>query len=239
MKFVPPPENPTCNVLLYGGPKTGKTTGAASAPGPVLLVNTDLPNATMFARRQHRNVQELSYEGFQSMVEIANLANKGDLKFRTVVIDTVADQYRLLLDELSKRAVSPTLPTYQAVSVHLERFWRSLCEAPTNVVFVAHDMPVKDDATGEIERLPATGTTNPALGRKLMGMVDVVGYTGVAVEEDSEPRYMAQLINAAGRRGGDRFNVLGTSRELDLTEWFALMTNQRDNGRRPEKETDR
>ena len=233
MKFAKQPDSPTANVLLYGAAKTGKSTGAASAPGPVLLVNTDLPNATMFARRTHPKVQELEYQGFASMVEIADQVNKGKLPFKTVVIDTIGEQHRRLLEELGQRAISPSLPTYQAVNVHLERFWRALCEAPINVVFVAHDMPVKDEATGEVERLPATGTSNPALGRKLMGMVDVVGFTGVAVEEDAAPRYMAQLVNAAGRHGGDRFNVLGTTRELNLAEWFGLITN---NGRKPEKE---
>ena len=107
MKFVKPPDNPTANVLLYGPPKTGKTTGAACAPGPLLLVNTDLPNATWFARRTHPKVQEVEYEGFASMVEIADQANKGTLPFKTVVIDTVGEQHRRLLEELGSRGDQP------------------------------------------------------------------------------------------------------------------------------------
>jgi hypothetical protein len=55
-----------------------------------------------------------------------------------------------------------------------------------------------------------------------MGMVDVIGYCGVQTDE-GEPRYVAQLLPGGGRRGGDRFNVLGAVREVDLTEWFDLM----------------
>jgi hypothetical protein len=64
-------------------------------------------------------------------------------------------------------------------------------------------------------------TNNPALGRRLMGMVDVVGYTAVMEQEGGDYAYVAQLVNAKGRRGGDRFDALGPFREMDLTEWFA------------------
>lgn len=93
-----------------------------------------------------------------------------------------------------------------------------------NVVLVAHDLPIKDEANGEVERLPATGTNNPALGRKLMGMVDIVGFTAVVEQSDGTYDYVAQLVNAKGRRGGDRFDVLGPFRKTDLAEWFALVT---------------
>jgi len=72
-----------------------------------------------------------------------------------------------------------------------------------------------------MERLPWTGTTNPALGSKLMGMVDIVGYTGVVEQEDGERAYIAQLITQQGRRGGDRFGgVLGDWAPVDITQWM-------------------
>jgi hypothetical protein len=89
-------------------------------------------------------------------------------------------------------------------------------------VFTCHEAPVKDEATGVVEKLPASGTQNPDLGQKLMAMVDVIGYCG-AVETESGPEYRAQLLTGKGRRGGDRFDALGSWRTLDLTEWFAVM----------------
>jgi hypothetical protein len=231
MKAVTPPTGAKRSVLLYGPPKTGKTAGATSAPGPVLLLNADLPNASWFAHQRRDDLTEVAYESFgDTLVAIGKGIAAQDLTFggvtpepiSTIVVDPVNEVYRRLLEELAERAISPSLPTYQAVSVHLERFCRALCEAPApNVVFVAHDLPVKDEASGEIERLPATGTTNPALGRRLMGMVDVVGYTAVMEQEDGGYSYVAQLVNAKGRRGGDRFDSLGPFREMDLSEWFA------------------
>jgi hypothetical protein len=54
--------------------------------------------------------------------------------------------------------------------------------------------------------------------------VDVVGYCG-RVQQEEEAKYVAQLHNGNGRRGGDRFGVLGNWRELDLAEWFQAIGN--------------
>lgn len=224
MKFVTPPKVPKRNVLLYGPPKTGKTRGATSAPGPVLLLNADLPNATWFAHSQQKrgHIKEVQYEGFNTLLEIGTMVAKGELPFETIVIDPLGELYRRLLEEFSQRAISPSLPTYQAVSVHLERFCRALCESPDfNVVLVAHEHPVHDESNNTTEKLAWTGTKNPALGQKLMGMVDIVGFTAMIEAEDGNHQYVAQLINAKGRRGGDRFDSLGDFAPLDLAAWFA------------------
>lgn len=237
MKIRSKPEGvPTRNVLLYGPPKTGKTIAAmATAPGPVLAVNADLPNATWLAHQMvpEGHLMEVEFDTsvthpvYTLVKEIEGAANSGKTgDVKTVVVDPISELYLRLLRELSNDAISPTLPTYQAVQTHVERMCRALCEnQELNVVFVAHVLPVKDEGTGEVERLPATGTTNPALGQKLMGMVDIVGFTGVLHAEGAPPQYVAQLINHKGRRGGDRFNSLGEMRQLDLTEWFSVMAN--------------
>jgi hypothetical protein len=233
LSFTKPPSAPKRNVLLYGPPKSGKTAGACSAPGPILLLNADLPNATWYAHDRARqaggqqHLHEIEYAGFATLTDIGFGIERGDLAgpdgrpIETIVVDPINELYRLVLEELSGRAISPTLQTYLATQTHLERFFRALCKAKQyNAVFVAHELPVKDEASGTLERLAATGTTNPALGQKLMGMVDVIGYTAV-VEVADKYEYLAQLIDAKGRRGGDRFASLGPVAPIDLAAWFA------------------
>lgn len=222
LKFVEPPSMFLPNILLYGPPKTGKTAGACSAPPGILMMNLDLPNATYYARQRdgEGQIMEIAYEGFDTLVDVHEALSKDTGILRTVVVDPVGELHRRMLDQFSKRAISPTLPTYQVVSVHIERFCRSLCEMPNvSAVFVCHEQPVKDEATGNFERLPWTGTTNPALGQKLMGMVDIIGYTGVRTLEDESHQYVAQLVSDKGRRGGDRFACLGDWQELNLASW--------------------
>jgi hypothetical protein len=214
---------PKRNVLLYGPPKTKKTTAACSAPKEVLLINADLPNAPWYARSRYE-VKELDYKGFAQLMEIQALAQTPKCPFETIVVDPVGELYRLLLEEFSNMAISPSLPTYQAVGTHIERFCRALCKSPyVNTVLVCHEHPVKNEVLGGVENLPWTGTQNPALGMKLMSMVDVIGFTGVIEREDGELEYVAQLVSGKGRRGGDRSHSLGSYRALDLGEWFTTM----------------
>ncbi len=228
LKFAPPPEaTPTINVALIGPPKAGKTTGASSAPGPVLYLNCDLPTATRFARRRHGdNVEEVVFEGLQTLADIAMEVCNPNTDFKTVVIDPVGELYRQLLEERSKRAIRPSLPEYGDVAVYLERFLRAMCEAPTNAVFVCHDHPVKDEASGETQTFPFTGSTGNGgikLGRQLLGMVDVIGFTGLVINDEGKKEALAQLTSNKGRPGGDRFDVLAGEtgmRRLDLSEWI-------------------
>ena len=44
----------TVNVLLYGPAGAGKSTAAASAPGPVMFINLEGPNALHYARKSAR-----------------------------------------------------------------------------------------------------------------------------------------------------------------------------------------
>jgi hypothetical protein len=222
LKLVSPSqEPPTLNVLLYGPPKAGKTVGASSAPGPVLYLNAERPNATRFAHRLRGDeLHEVRLEGLSTLIDVIDHFRSGKAEERTVVLDPVGEAHRLLLEEASDRAIRPKIQEYGDVSTHLERFCRALCDLPVNAVFVTHETAVKDDEAGQ--RLPFTGTSNPAPAAKLMAMVDVIGYCGVVEPDDDGPvRYVAQLVTANGRRGGDRTGTLGKLRDLDLADWVA------------------
>lgn len=230
LTFVPPPNQQGLvqpNILLYGPPKTAKTTAACNTGLPTLLLNADLPNASYFARSQDSEgkIMEAEITGLQTMIDTV-LAVKADERFFDVVVtDPVGELHRRLLEEQSKRAIRPAINTYGDVSVHIERFCRGLCESPVTAIFVCHDWGVKDESTGSIDRLPWTGTTNTALGMKLMGMVDIVGFTGVVTKDDGTVEYGAQLIHQGGRRGGSRFAQLGAYQPLDIGHWLNLINN--------------
>jgi hypothetical protein len=103
----------------------------------------------------------------------------------------------------------------------VERFCRDLCEHPgINVVIVCHDKQIEND--GRVEVLPWTGTSNTALGGKLMSMVDVIGYTGIIEQEGGKKVYAATLLEGGGRKGGDRFASLGKWQPLHLSNWVDL-----------------
>lgn len=228
LEFVDPKDHPpTLNVFLYGAPGAGKTTGALSAPGPILYVNCEGPNAAMFARRFHvdTEVREIVVTEANVLNEALLYLREDDCDVKTVVVDSLGALFQMVLDGYTGGG-KPTLPQYGDTTTAIERFCRALRDLPVNVVLIAHEQAVKDEALGEFERLPYTGTNNPALGVKLMAQADVVGYAGRIEPDDegAEARYVAQLFPAGGRRGKDRTGLLGEFPELDLSEWITQYT---------------
>jgi hypothetical protein len=247
MKFVKPPARPRPNILLVGRYKTGKSIGAGTAPGGVLFLNADLPNATrqVHLRNPDGRIMEpempLYEEGrlgmMELMAEIAHQVNDPNQKIiDSVVVDPVGELYRRMLEDQSRRAVRPSLPQYGDVGTHLERFCRMLCVAPVTTVLVAHELATKDEVTGEFVRIPFTGTKagSEVLGAKLAQMVDIVAHTGVVERDDGSKEYLAQLFPAKGRDAGDRFACLGDVRPLDIAEWIACIEEFERTGKAPQ-----
>ena len=230
LEFDPPldPE-PHPSIALIGPPKTGKTGGAASGPGPVLYLNADLETRTRFARRTYGDkVKFATVKGRQTLADAIHEAYSGN--WGTVAVDPLGEVFRTLLEERLGGHVPETmnnhvLNAYRVVGDEIERFCRKLAKAPVVSVFVFHEVPIRDEDSGAIERLPWTGTTNTKIGRAIMGFVDIVGFTG----KDGDT-YVAQLVPAKGRNGGDGFDCLADERglrKLDLSEWVeAIKANE-------------
>jgi hypothetical protein len=229
LTFATPTAPPGLKVLLYGPSGVGKTTGALSAPGPILLLNAEGPDGPNYARaEQHRDLHEVEVSGYADL-EAAYFHLRDRLGDEpTVVVDSLGEVYRVLLEDLSGKAIRPTLPQYGEATVRLERFCRSLRDLPHHVVWVTGERPIKDEDTGGLEHLPITGTSNPDLGSKVMAMATVTGYCGYLAPEggaESAGRWVAQLYNGHGRRGKDRtgrLNAAGGVIDVDLTHWVEL-----------------
>jgi hypothetical protein len=102
----------------------------------------------------------------------------------------------------------------------IEWFVRSFRDLPVNLVLVCHEQ-IEGEGENAISR-PMTG--GKKLPEKIIGMVSIVGYCGVAPadpEKGTSRRWVAQLVEGRGRRAKDRSEGLGDSRDIDLTEWFA------------------
>lgn len=233
LTFVDPKASgQTMNVLLYGPPGSGKTVGACSAPSPVLVVNAEGPGALYYARKLHgKAIREVRFEGADTLNDAFLYLRDGGGDERSVVIDTIGEAHRTLLEGYGGER--PSLQNYGDVNVKLDRFIRSLRDLDLNVVLVAHEQI--DDEGGLVTRRPATG--GKKLPEQVMAQVDIVAYTGVIAATDDTPRrYVGQLVQTEGRRAKDRSGALGDFRDLDLSEWIATATeSMQPNGRKKEE----
>lgn len=216
-------------ILLYGPPKTGKSGAAVKgAKSPTVYLNADVANALRYPRRQvprgTLKVIDFKHGVLDAMTSLERAVQAQPEKIDRVVIDPLGEVYRRLLAEVSGGAVSPTLPNYQTAGFYLERLLRAVAEAPVTSVFVAHEFPVQNEGTNEVEKLMWMGTksNSEALSQKIMGLVDVIAYTGV-VEQDGGRAYLSTLVNAKGRRGGDRWDVLGDVQPTDVGAWVDII----------------
>jgi hypothetical protein len=239
------------SVILHGPEGIGKTTGAVSAPGPILFVNADAPSRLRFARRTFpdKDIREVRIRAAvpgqpptacATLDEVVLHLRDGN-GIETVIVDPLARVYACVLDEFGGR--HPTQQNHGDAQNYMERFVLALLELPVHVVLVAHDHPypmgTTEDGSEIHELLPYCGSiSNPGLAKRLMRPVDVIAYCGVIDDEETGERiHMAQTIHGPkARRAKEGLGVLGDYPRLDLTEWVALNDAAKKNGKPEPKE---
>lgn len=221
LEFVEPKDvAPTLNIALFGPGGTGKSVGAASAPGPILYGNAEGETALLYARGLYgdEKIHEVAVSKAADL-DALFLHMQGGCEEQTFVLDTIGETYQRLVEELAGAGGRASLQNYGDVNTKLERFIRAIRDLPINVVILAHEQV--DDEEGEVTRRPLTG--GKKLPEKLVAMMDVVGYTAVVPATDDEPaKYVAQLVEAKGRRAKDRSGALGVTRPIDLSDWIPV-----------------
>jgi AAA domain len=220
-----PPE--TFNVLLFGETGAGKSTAAATAPGPIMWVNAEGPGALAYPRKVARERDTKIYEarvprgvsprGILRQV-IEHVRDGTEPKVQTVVVDTVAKVRDGLIRDMVHPGAKNTIQQFGEVAKVLEEFVVIMRDLPVNLVLLCHEEI--SDVEGERIVEPLIGG---ALTRKIPGDMDVMAYCGATRDAESgEIRYLGQLVAGKGRRAKDRSGGLGQVQPLDLTVWLGV-----------------
>lgn len=223
-----PPAPETFNVLLYGQPKSGKSTAAATAPGPILWVNAEGRGALGYARKTaaqrvtaiHEVVIDKHSAAQRLEAVYTHVRDEREPHVATVVVDTVGKVRDALVDQFVVKSSSNSLKQYGVVADKLGGFINAMRDLPVNLILLAHADVQNSEEDGRIV-LPLIGGK---LTETIPGEVDVVAFTSPLKSGDEPVRYFGQLVEAKGRIAGDRSGGLADPttgvRELDLTDWL-------------------
>jgi hypothetical protein len=217
----------TANILLYGETGAGKSTAAATAPGPIMWINAEGPGALAFPRKVARERGTQIYEAriprghsprpvLRQVIE--HLKNGTEPQVKTVVVDTVAKVRDGLIRDMVTPGAKNSIQQFGEVAKVLEEFVVIVRDLPVNLVLLCHEEI--SDVDGERIVQPLIGGT---LTQKIPGDMDIMAYCGAVPDPDSKGMsYLGQLAPARGRRAKDRSGGLGQVQPLDLTVWLGM-----------------
>lgn len=225
----------TINVVAYGAPKSGKSTFAATFPGPILWLSTQGPNALAFARktarergtqilevRMDKNAEPGETSHVQTVLReaIRYVRSGQEPAPKTVVVDTIGQVRDALAHKLVNQGSKNSMQQWQQVTKIVREFVNLMRDLPVNLVLVAHQDVSDDPESGRLTR-PLIGGV---LTEEITGEADVIAYCQPFTDADNKVRYVGQLREARGRVAGDRSGGLAGEigyRDLDGAEWIA------------------
>ncbi len=207
-------------VVLFGQSGAGKSVGAVTAPGPILVLTADRPGAYRFARTRHPkgHIREARVEGRRTLEQAYEHLKRGGGGEQTVVVDPVGNVYDLLLKELG--GARPQIQHHGQVQTAMIDFVRALRALPVNLVLVCHEQIDDNEEAGAL-RQPLVG--GQKLGPKVMAEMDIVAHVGrIPPSDDTPERFVGVLAPERGRVAKDSTGALGRVRDLDLAGWFEV-----------------
>jgi hypothetical protein len=224
------------NILIYGGPGSGKTVLAGTVPGRLLFLAGE-PGYISAARLGARGQARLIPDTATAVAAAAWLEDGNASKFDWIVADGVGTmQNKFLLNYTAeaydanpaKRAGRnlPDKPDYFNAQNFLKSWVARLIDLPCNVIFTAHAMFPEDKATGEQLVYPSIQGKGYEISSYICGLMHAVGYMSPRTNAEGEPvrRILWQSVRDPNLEttyfAKDQFDALGTFTDVKLKRYM-------------------
>jgi hypothetical protein len=193
------------NLLLYGEPKSGKSTFAASAKNALVC---DVENGWSFMGSRGFDLPIVQVKNWDDMREFYAEASKPE--YKTIIIDPVGELLdKLMIKAKTQRAyVQNTDPSalsmkgWGYVKDTMKQMLKSFRDMNKNIIFVAHTKNIEDDG---VQR--KTPKLDANLSGELMAMMDIIGYMFV-INDDKTTKRVIGFRASPKYDAGDRSDTL-------------------------------
>jgi hypothetical protein len=235
-------------VLAYGEPGTGKTRFTATFPKPIVFdfdrgasVIAQLPREQAddinvvriddeWARHPETGALYLpnGASRWQQLWQWYKWLKAGDHDRETIVIDTVTDLQKIVMDEVMRQnpgrmreaATVPCGEDYQESAERLDMLFRYFRDLPYHKVWTAHAKDKKDKQGATVATVP---DMSPKPAGSLSGKCHIVMYTACMVDDQDNPspfatqgddgqwvRFVGQTRSSQTRNAKDRSGKMRT-----------------------------
>lgn len=217
--------------LIYGPKGVGKTVFCSKAEGSVLL-DTEGGRRSLLNHPELRKVPVLRVKSFNDLDDVGWAIRDGDLKCKTVIVDTISQLANDTVSEILDKEVAknpernPFFASQAEYRVRNELFRRMTIDWMTlgvNFIFTAHVSEVKDDSTGALVLRPSMSDT---LAELLGGLVNLQGYLSIH-ETEKEGVYKRTLQVHPTRRVDAKTRIGGLQTIIDEPSIQALIDANR------------
>jgi hypothetical protein len=178
-------------VLLYGPSKAGKSTWSSQAQDAVFLATEPGLNAL--------EVFQVPITSWENMLSVCAEIAEGKHNFKTIVIDTIDNAYKLCADYVCAKAKVEHESDlsygkgYALVNNEFQRVLNKLAFLPYGLILISHSqLREVDTRIGKINRMVPT---LPDKARKIVtGLVDMILYTDLEQTKDAEGTPVIQRV---------------------------------------------
>jgi len=219
-KTPPKTSHADLTVLVYGSPKIGKSEWCSKAEGALFLATEPgLNNLEVF---------QVPIDSWQKLLTIAAEIAEGKHEFKTIVLDTVDNAYRMCAEHVCKKyGVEHESDLefgkgYALVNSEFQRVLTKLAQLPYGLILVSHAQEREiETRTGKVTRIVPT---LPDKARKIvLGFVDIILYCDIELATGADGQHTSRRVLRtkphANYEAGDRTGRLPEVLDLDYAKF--------------------
>lgn len=227
-------------ILLYAHAKFGKSTIAAGSPDAIFLATE--------AGLNHLNVFQIPIKSWEDLLTAAREISTGNHDFKTVVIDTVDNAYRLCSEYIcSQHGIKHESDLgygkgWSLVNGEFQRVLTKLSLLPYGLFLISHAVEREiESRTGNYTRIIPT---LPDKARKIiLGMSDFILYGDIEESTDKDGKVSSKRVlrtkptrhYEAGDRTGKLPETIDATYDAFLKVYEKSIINQKPNNKKENK----